>query len=75
MFGRKKATPVAKGIVIPDCDKEAAYMSWLDANDFLPETAPAYMTESECKAKFTVLANAIKDSSAAVAMVRPSSLL
>ena len=71
MFRKKQLrSEKQSGILITDDQYADAYKAWMDANDFLPTTAPAYLTEVECRAKFSVIANAIKDANAAVSMVR-----
>jgi hypothetical protein len=47
-----------------------SYNVWLDTNDFLPVTAPAYLTEKQCKDRFSKLANLLGDTDAALAMIR-----
>ncbi len=68
-FGGRKASPATRGIPISQDEKAAAVTIWMDANDFLPSTAPSYMSEAEIVSKFCVIANAIKDSKAAFAMI------
>jgi len=61
-FAKKRAVPaVAKGIAVSEADKVEAVRIWQDANDFLPNSAPSYLTEAQCKVKFCAIVNAVKD--------------
>ena len=54
------------GIKVSQAAKDKAYEIWLNANDFIPSSAPAYLSEKEVQAKFNSIASIIKDEEAAL---------